>query len=80
MPTRSTTHHVQVSTVNPTNAPDTVTGEHFACFEMMEQRHVFDSNLQKKLLSEYERDSKNKSQEYTKFLANKKALITIIFG
>ena len=34
----------------------------------------------KELLFEYERDSKIKSQEYTKFLADKKALITIIFG
>ena len=29
---------------------------------------------------EYERDSKNKSQEYAKFLADKKVLITIFFG
>ena len=46
----------------------------------MERTHVFDANLQKELLLEYERDSKNKSQEYAKFLANKKALITILFG
>ena len=46
---------------------------------MMEQTHVFDANLQKERLLEYKRDSKNKSQEYAKFLANKKALITIIF-
>ena len=64
----STTHHVQVSTVNPTNALDTVTGERPACFEMMEQTHVFDANFQKEQLSEYKRNSKNKSQEYTKFL------------
>ena len=48
-------------------------------FEIMEQTHVFDANLQKELLLEYKRDSKNKSQEYAKFLANKKALITIKF-
>ena len=47
---------------------------------MMEQTHVFDTNLQKELLSEYKRNSKNKSQEYAKFLADKKALITILFG
>ena len=46
----------------------------------MEQTHVFDTNLQKKLLSEYKRNSKNKSQEYAKFLADKKALTTILFG
>ena len=47
---------------------------------MIEQIHVFDTNLQKELLSKYEGNSKNKSQEYTKFLANKKTLIRIIFG
>ena len=47
---------------------------------MMEQTHVFDANLQKELLSEYKRDSKNKYQEYAKFLADKKALIVILFG
>ena len=47
---------------------------------MMEQTRIFDANLQKELLSEYECDSKNKSQEYAKFLADKKALITILFG
>ena len=46
----------------------------------MEQTHVFDANLQKEPLSEYEWNTKNKSQEYAKFLADKKALITILFG
>ena len=45
----------------------------------MEQTHVFDANLQKERLSRYERNSKNKPQEYAKFLADKKALITILF-
>ena len=47
-------------------------------FETLEQTHIFDTNFQKQLLSEYKWDYKNKSQEYSKFLANKKALITII--
>ena len=47
--------------------------------ETLEQTHAFDTNLMKELLLEYELDSKIKSQEYSKFLANKKALITIIF-
>ena len=50
-----------------------------ARFAMMEQTLVFDANLQKERLLEYKRDSKNKSQEYAKFLADKKALTTIIF-
>ena len=75
----STTHYVQVIIVNPTDqeAPN---GSGPERFEMIEQTHVFDANRQKKLLSEHERNSKNKSQEYVKFLANKKALTTIIFG
>ena len=75
----STTHYVQVSTINPMDVP-LVNGVHPSHFEIMEQTHVFDANHQKELLSECERDSKNKSQEYTKFLADKKALIKIIFG
>ena len=47
---------------------------------MMEQTYIFDANLQKELLLEYKQDSKNKSQEYTKFLVDKKALTTIFFG
>ena len=49
----SSTHHVQVSTINLTNPPDAITGERSACFEMMERTHIFDANLQKELLSEY---------------------------
>ena len=54
---------------------------------MVEQTHVFSTNLQKQLLSEFEWKSKIKSEAYAirhtpyaKFLSNKKALITITFG
>ena len=47
---------------------------------MIEQAHVTDKNLQKKLLLEYKPNSKNKSKEYAKFLADKKSLIMILFG
>ena len=76
----STTHHVQVNTVNPNDPPDAVTGKRPPVFKIMEQTHVFDANLQKEQLSEYKLNSKNKSQEYAKFLTDKKSLITIIFG
>ena len=46
----------------------------------MEQTIVTKANLQKQLLLEYKRNSKNKSQEYSKFLRDKKSLITILFG
>ena len=74
------THHVQVSIVDPTNQADRVTGKRPVCYQMMKQTHIFDANLQKELLMEYKRNSKNKSQEYAKFLVDKKALITILFG
>ena len=57
-----------------------VTGEYLLRYQMMEQTHIFNTNLQKELLSEYKHNSKNKSQEYAKFLAEKKALITILVG
>ena len=47
---------------------------------MVEKTHVFNSNLQKQLLSEYDQKSKIKSQEWAKLTADKKSLITIIFG
>ena len=47
----------------------------------MEQRtHVSDATLQKQLLLEYNQNSKIKFQEFFKFVADKKALMTIIFG
>ena len=49
-------------------------------YKAMEQTHVTDAHLQKQLLLEYKRNSKNKSQEYSKFLVHKKSLITILFG
>ena len=47
---------------------------------MARKIHVFDATLQKDLLSEFKRNSRIKSQQFSKFLANKTALITIIFG
>ena len=50
----STTHNVQVSTVSPNNDPDAVTGICPTRYEMMERTYVFDTNIQKELLSKYE--------------------------
>ena len=47
----STTHHMQVSTINLLDVP-LVDGSHLAHFLIMEQTHVFVTNLQKELLSE----------------------------
>ena len=49
-------------------------------YKTMEQTQLTDANIQKELLWEYKQNSKNKSQEYTKFLADKKSLIKTLFG
>lgn len=72
----STTHHVQISTVKLMNVP-LANGLRPA---WMEWTQVLDANLPEEQLLEYKRNSKNKSQEYAKFLTDKKALITTIFG
>ena len=41
----STTHHVQVSIVDPDNDPDDVTGERPVCYQMIEQTQVTEANL-----------------------------------
>ena len=75
----STTHRMQSSTINLLDIP-AANGLRPPSFKTLEKTHVFDTNLQKELLLEYKRGFKNKSQEYSKFLANKQALIIIIFG
>ena len=45
----------------------------------MDQTVVTNTSLQKQLLSEYERNYKNKSQEYSKFVKDKKSLCTILY-
>ena len=64
----------------PNAAIDPATGVRPPINVVVEQTHVFEANLQKLLLSEYEQKFKIKSEGYTKFVADKKALITIIFG
>ena len=47
---------------------------------MKQRAHIFDANLQSQLLSNFTQKSKIKSQEYSKFVADNKALMTIIYG
>ena len=47
---------------------------------MVEKTYIFDANLQKQLLSEYDQKSKIKSQKWAKLIADKKSLTTIIYG
>ena len=78
----SNTHQIQVATVAAEAAliEGTTTGERVTIYKLVEQTIVTNASLQKQLLSEYERNSKNKSQEYSKFLRDKKSLMTILFG
>ena len=71
---------MEIQTVTPDTAIDTITGVRLFVPIVVEQIHDFDANLQKQLLFEYKRKSKIKSEEYPKFIADKKALIIIIFG
>ena len=47
---------------------------------MIQKIHVFNANLQKHLLAKHKQKSKIKSQEWSKLVADKKLLITIVFG
>ena len=76
----SNTHHVEIRIVDPTVAIDATTGVRPPITTLLQKNYVFDANLQKRLLLQYKRNSKIKSQYYTNFLANKKILITTIFG
>ena len=75
----STTHHVQIVTVNLTAQIYANTNIRPVTYRVKQQTIVTNTNLQKQLLSDYERNSKNKSQEYNKLLADKKSLITILY-
>ena len=69
-----------IQTVNPTANIDPATGIRPPITVVVQKTHVFDTNFQKRLLLYYKRSSKIKSEEYTRFVVDKKALITIIFG
>ena len=58
----------------------TVTNKRVVTYQTVEQIIITNENLQKQLSLEYERNSKNKSQEYSKFFRDKKKIITILFG
>ena len=70
----SNTHQIQIATV-ATDATEieATTGERVTTYQLVNQTIVTDANLQKQLLLGYERNPKNKSQEYAKFLRDKKS-------
>ena len=77
----SHTHRIQVSTVaDKANLVEGVLTERVTTYKLVNKTIITDANLQKQLLSEYNRKSKLKSQEYSKFLQDKKSVITILYG
>ena len=58
----SNTLHIEIETVDPESVPGT-NGSRTPIKEMVEKTHVFNANLQKKLLEECEQKSKIKSHE-----------------
>ena len=77
----SHTHQIQVATVADKAA--LVEGsltERVTTYELVNKTIVTDASLRKQLLSDYGRNSTLKFQEYSKFLQDKKSLITILYG
>ena len=75
----SDTYHVEVTTVDPQGALD----DNGLCVPIIETQmrtNVFNPNLQKELLSDHNMKCKLKLQEWYKLLADKRSLMTIIYG
>ena len=66
--------------MDPAAIPDPLTGLCAPITEVHEKSHVFDPNLQKQLLSEHDIQYKLKLSQWSKLLANKRSLMTIIYG
>ena len=60
--------------------PNPDTGKRPLIIMLEKKTHIFNTTLQTQLLSNFDQKSKIKSQEYFNFIADKKALITIIYG
>ena len=76
----STTYHVEVVTVNPKATPDPTTKKRPTVIKLQERTNVHNPDLQKKLLLEHDLKSKIQMREWYKLTADKKALMTIIYG
>ena len=76
----SNTYYVEVATVDPLAVPDATTLKRETVIKMQKRTNVFNLNLQKELLSERDMNTKLNLQEWSKLLANKRSLMTIIYG
>ena len=75
----SSTHKVYVKVINETQPTTGMNNLHPLKTVMMDKSHVFNPNLQKKLIFEYDQKSKLKSQEWSKLKSDEKSVMTIIF-
>ena len=69
-----------IDTINPNAAVNSQTSAGPTTSTMVEKTHVFEANLQKQLLLEYNKNLKIKTQEWAKLIADKMSLMNIIFG
>ena len=76
----SSTYHVQTDVVDATAPVDKQTLRRPLISEMQQKSKVFNPNLQKRILSEYDLKCKLKLQEWSKLTSDKKSLMTIIYG
>ena len=74
------TYHVEVVTVDANALPDATTGRRPEVVKLQEKTHISNPNLQKRLLSEHDIQSKLQLGEWSKLLADKRSLMTIIYG
>ena len=78
----SITHQIQVATVceGAAQIVGSLTGKRVTTYKLVDETVVTNASLQKQLLLKYECNSKNKSQEYSKFVQDKKSVCTILYG
>ena len=76
----SNTYHVEVVTVDANAQPHVNTGRRPPVIKVQEKTHIFDPNLQKQLLWEHDIQCKLKVSEWSKLLADKRSLMTILYG
>ena len=76
------TQQIQVVTVaaGADQIEGSLTGKRAITYKLVNETIVTNVNLQKQLLLKYKRNSQIKSQEYSKFLQDKKSVCTILYG
>ena len=74
----SDTYNVEIRSIDPAEVP-LANGSRTLIIRLEQQMHIFNANLQKQSLLEFDQISRIKSKEFSKFVADKKALITITF-